>query len=262
MERDILHQLDAWKASPHRKPLMLKGARQVGKTWALREFGRTRYRNCVYVTLEDVAPGVPSEYAQLFEVSHDPRRIIASLALATGQPIDPGETLLILDEIQDCVACAGSLLGVRLARDSGSFPVGKVEFMDMRPLTFSEFLHAVGSGNLDAYARQIDALEPLPDLFANQLEERLRQYFSTGGMPEAVLRWAELMDMGAVDKVLSDLLDSYERDFAKHGGATLFAKLSFVWHSLPAQLTRMPWSGWQTPGLLCASGRTAVGGCR
>ncbi len=256
MERDILHQLDAWKASSHRKPLMLKGARQVGKTWVLREFGRTRYRNCVYVTLEDVAPGAPSEYAQLFEVSHDPRRIVASLALATGQPIDPGETLLILDEIQDCpaaigalkyfyeeapeyhVACAGSLLGVRLARDRGSFPVGKVEFMDMHPLTFSEFLRAVGSGNLDAYVRQIETLEPLPDLFANQLEERLRQYFSTGGMPEAVLRWAELMDMGAVDKVLSDLLDSYERDFAKHGGATLFAKLSFVWHSLPAQLAR------------------------
>ena len=256
MERDILHQLDAWKASSHRKPLMLKGARQVGKTWALREFGRTRYRNCVYVTLENVAPGAPSEYAQLFEVSHDPRRIIASLALATGQPIDPEETLLILDEIQDCpaaigalkyfceeapeyhVACAGSLLGVRLARDSGSFPVGKVEFLDMHPLTFSEFLRAVGSDNLDAYTRQIEALEPLPDLFANQLEERLRQYFSTGGMPEAVLRWAELMDMGAVDKVLSDLLDSYERDFAKHGGATLFAKLSFVWHSLPAQLAR------------------------
>lgn len=256
MERDILRQLDTWRASPHRKPLMLKGARQVGKTWVLKEFGHTRFRNYVYVTLEDVAPGVPSEYAQLFEVTHDPRRIVANLALATGQPIDPGETLLILDEIQDCpaaigalkyfceeapeyhVACAGSLLGVRLARDRGSFPVGKVEFLDMYPLTFSEFLRAIGAGNLDSYARQIDSFEPLPNLFANQLEERLRQYFSTGGMPEAVLRWAELMDTAEVDKVLSDLLDSYERDFAKHGGASRFAKLSLIWHSLPTQLSR------------------------
>lgn len=256
MERDIMERLDAWRASPFRKPLMLKGARQVGKTWALREFGRTRYRNCVYVTLEEIAPDVPSEYAQLFERTRDPRRILSNLALATGQPIDPGETLVVLDEIQDCpaaigalkyfcddapeyhVACAGSLLGVRLARDTSSFPVGKVEFLDMYPLTFSEFLRAVGAANLDEYARKIDAFDPLPDLFANQLEERLRQFFSTGGMPEAVLRWAQLGDMRAVDKVLSDLLDSYERDFAKHGGRFLFARLSLVWHSLPAQLAR------------------------
>lgn len=256
MERDILKQLDSWKSSPFRKPLMVKGARQVGKTWALREFGRTRYRNCVYVSLEEIAPGVPSEYAQLFEQTRDPRRVLSNIALASGQPIDPGETLVVLDEIQDCpaaigalkyfcddapeyhVACAGSLLGVRLARDSSSFPVGKVEFLEMCPLSFSEFLRAVGAEGLDEFARSLSDFAPVPDLFSHQLEERLRQFFSTGGMPEAVLRWAQLGDMGAVDKVLSDLLDSYERDFAKHGGGSLFAKLSLVWHSLPAQLAR------------------------
>lgn len=256
MERDVLHKLDSWRDSPFRKPLMIKGARQVGKTWVLREFGRTRYRNCVYVSLEEIAPGVPSEYAQLFSQTRDPRRILSNLSLATGQPIDPGETLIVLDEIQDCpaaigalkyfcdeapeyhVACAGSLLGVRLARASSSFPVGKVEFLEMCPLTFSEFLRAVGAGNLDEFVRHIDDFSPVPDLFSHQLVERLRQFFSTGGMPEAVLRWTQTGNMNVVDKVLSDLLDSYERDFAKHGGGALFAKLSLVWHSLPTQLAR------------------------
>ena len=256
MERDILRQLDAWKDSPYRKPLIVKGARQVGKTWALKEFGRTRYRNLVYVSLEEIAPGVPSEYAQFFEVTHDPRRIVANLSLAFGQPIDPGETLIVLDEIQDCpaavgalkyfsedapgyhVACAGSLLGVRLSRESSSFPVGKVEFLDMHPMGFSEFLRAVGAADLDGYAAQIDRPEALPDLFAHRLAEQLRLFFVTGGMPESVLRWSQTGDVTQVDRVLSDLIDSYERDFAKHGGRALFAKLSLVWHSLPAQLAR------------------------
>lgn len=256
MDRDILNQLDAWKASSYRKPLLIKGARQVGKTWALREFGNTRYRNCVYLTLEEIAPGIPSEYAQLFERTRDPRRIISSLALATGQSIDPGETLIILDEIQDCpaaigalkyfcddapeyhVACAGSLLGVRLSRDTASFPVGKVEFLTMYPLTFSEYLRAAGAPHLDEYARGISTFEPIPDIFANQFKERLSQYFSTGGMPEAVVRWVRTGDVASVDKVLTDLLDAYERDFAKQGGGSLFAKLSLVWHSIPSQLAR------------------------
>lgn len=256
MERDILTRLIAWKASLVRKPLMLKGARQVGKTWALREFGRTQYRNCVYITLEEIAPGVPSEYAQIFEQTRDPKRILANLSLAVGQPIEPHDTLIILDEIQDCpaaigalkyfcddapeyhIACAGSLLGVRLARDTSSFPVGKVEFLDMYPLTFSEYLRAADAHGLDEFARRLTPFETVPDIFANQLEDHLRRYISIGGMPEAVLRWTQLGDMAVVDKVLSDLLDAYERDFAKHGGGSLFAKLSLVWHSLPAQLAR------------------------
>ena len=140
MQRDIIAKLNAWKASEYRKPLILKGARQVGKTWALKEFGRTSYLNFVYLTLEEPSPGVQSEYAQFFEGTRDPRRIISNLSLALGQPIEPGETLLIIDEIQDCpsavgalkyfcdeapeyhVACAGSLLGVRLSRETRAFP--------------------------------------------------------------------------------------------------------------------------------------------
>lgn len=256
MERDILQKLDAWKVSPYRKPLLLKGARQVGKTWVLKEFGATRYRNCVYITLEEMAPGVPSEYAQLFESTRDPKRVIANLSFATGQPIDAGQTLVILDEIQDCpaavgmlkyfcdeapgyhIACAGSLLGVRLVRDASAFPVGKVEFLDMHPMTFSEYLRGVGAANLDAYLASICYFDAIPDLFDNQLREHLCRYFAVGGMPEAVARWAQTGDMAQVDGVLANLLDSYERDFAKHGGKGQFAKLSLVWNSIPAQLAR------------------------
>ena len=109
MQRDIIAKLNAWKASEYRKPLILKGARQVGKTWALKEFGRTSYINYVYLTLEEPSPGVQSEYAQFFEGTRDPRRIISNLSLALGQPIDPGETLLIIDEIQDCPSAVGAL---------------------------------------------------------------------------------------------------------------------------------------------------------
>lgn len=258
MQRDILNDLQAWKDSPHRKPLVLKGARQVGKTWALKELGATSYRNCVYLSLEEIAPGVPSEYAQLFETTRDPRRIAANISLAVGQEIAPGDTLLILDEVQDCpaaigalkyfcdeapeyhVACAGSLLGVHLAREGSAFPVGKVNFLDMHPLTFSEYLRAAQAGNLDAFANGIDGFAAVPDVFANQLSDHLKRFFVSGGMPEAVARATEgdAFNVAAADKVLGDLLDSYERDFAKHGGKAQFAKLSLVWHSVPTHLAR------------------------
>lgn len=256
MQRDIISDLESWKASQRRKPLILKGARQVGKTWALKTFGAQSFDNVAYVSLENIAPGVPSEYAQLFGRTHDPRRIVRNLGLALGTDIDPGRTLLILDEIQDCpaalgvlkyfaeelpeqhVACAGSLLGVALAREDGSFPVGKVTFREMGPLSFSEFLRATGGAGLDAFCSEISEPEPLPDVFASQLEERLQAYFAVGGMPEAVQTYADGDGWAEVDRVLSDLLDSYDRDFAKHGGAAMYGKLSQVWHSLPAQLAR------------------------
>lgn len=256
MERDLIEQLDTWKRSSFRKPLVLNGARQVGKTWLLREFGKREYRNCAYVTLEEIAPGVPSEYAQFFEITKDPERIVSNLSLALGEPIEPGETLLVLDEIQDCpaaigslkyfcdnapqyhVACAGSLLGVKVARGESAFPVGKVEFLELGPVTFSEYLRAVGMGNLDAYAQSIDGFDTVPDIFATRFSEQLQRYFMTGGMPESVNRWAITHDVGQVDSVLANLLASYERDFAKHGGARQFAKISRVWNSLPAQLAR------------------------
>ena len=256
MERDIVASLASWKASRKRKPLILRGARQVGKTWALKEFGRLNYERVAYFSLEKLSIDTPSEYAQFFEVTHDPYRIIDSLSLAGGVRIKPASTLVILDEIQDCpaalsslkyfcedapefhVACAGSLLGVALASEGQSFPVGKVMFRDMRPATFSEFLRATGSANLDEFCHAINKPAAIPDLFANQLTEKLQQYFAVGGMPEAVETWNEERDFDAVDQVLGDLVDSYERDFAKHGGKAGFAKISRIWNSLPTQLAR------------------------
>ena len=256
MERDIVTSLVRWKASRKRKPLILRGARQVGKTWALKEFGRLNYERVAYFSLEKLSIDTPSEYAQFFEVTRDPHRIVDSLSLASGVRIKPASTLVILDEVQDCpaalsslkyfcedapefhVACAGSLLGVALASEEQSFPVGKVTFRDMRPATFSEFLRATGSANLDEFCRAIDKPATIPDLFANQLTEKLQQYFAVGGMPEAVETWNEERDFDAVDQVLGDLIDSYERDFAKHGGKAGFAKISRIWNSLPTQLAR------------------------
>ena len=256
MERDIVASLKDWKEARKRKPLILRGARQVGKTWVLKEFGRLNYERVAYFSLEKINPDTPSEYAQFFEGTNDPHRIIDSLSLAGGTSIKPGSTLVILDEIQDCpaalnslkyfcedapeyhIACAGSLLGVALASSEQSFPVGKVTFRDMRPATFSEFLRATGSANLDDYCHSIDEPMAIPDLFANQLTEKLQQYFAVGGMPEAVETWNVEHDYEAVDQVLSDLIDSYERDFAKHGGKTGFAKISRIWNSLPTQLAR------------------------
>lgn len=256
MERDIVTALADWKASRKRKPLILRGARQVGKTWALKEFGRLNYDNVAYFSLEKLGPDTPSEYAQFFETTNDPQRIVDSLSLAGGVSIKPATTLVILDEIQDCpaalsslkyfcedapdfhIACAGSLLGVTLSSSAQSFPVGKVMFRDMRPMTFSEFLRATGSANLDEFCRSIQEPEAIPDLFANQLTEKLQQFFAVGGMPEAVETWNEEHDFDAVDQVLGDLIDSYERDFAKHGGKAGFAKISRIWHSLPTQLAR------------------------
>ena len=186
-------------ASTRHKPLVLKGARQVGRTWALREFGAKSFDNVAYVSLENIAPGIPSEYAQLFERTHDPRRIMRNLGLALGCDIEPGRTLLVLDEIQDCpaalgalkcfaeelpeqhVACAGSLLGVALARDDGSFPVGKVTFRQMGPMSFSEFLRATGGSGLDGFCSEISGPEPLPGAFVSGMQDpRTRDLRRTG----------------------------------------------------------------------------------
>lgn len=256
MQRDILDTLLAWKNSPYRKPLLLQGARQVGKTWALQEFGRLHYQNVAYVSLEEFAPGHPSEYASIFETSKDPKRIISNLGFALGEPIHPETTLIVLDEIQDCpsalgslkyfceeapeyhIACAGSLLGVSLASKNHVFPVGKVDFLKMYPLTFSEFLKAADVSNLSEYAANIQEIVPTPAVIENAFIEHLQRYFACGGMPEAVLRWVQTKDMASVQQVQRNLLEGYERDFAKHGGESLFAKLSLVWASLPAQLAR------------------------
>lgn len=193
MERSILIDLLKWKNSKHRKPLILKGVRQVGKTWILKEFGRRYYENIAYFNFDE-----NEEYKQFFETTKDVERILQNLMLASGYKIIPQKTLIIFDEVQDCpkvinamkyfcenapqyhIACAGSLLGIALARPS-SFPVGKVDFMQINPMTFLEFLTANGDENLVQYLESINTLDTIPDAFFNPLYEKLKMYYVTGG---------------------------------------------------------------------------------
>lgn len=247
MKRLILGKLEKWKQSKRRKPLLLRGARQVGKTWVLKEFGNTFADGFVHIDFDKQV-----EYRQFFEQTKDVKRILDNLALATGKKITP-KTLIIFDEIQACesalnslkyfyedapqysVVGAGSLLGLKLA---SGFPVGKVEFLDMYPMTFTEFLFANGDANLVEYLDSIEKVENIPIAFFNPLEEKLKTYFVTGGMPEAVLNWAEDRDIVSADKVLLDILTAYEADFAKHANKNDVPKIQYIWDSLPSQLSR------------------------
>ena len=239
-----------WKNSKHRKPLILKGVRQVGKTWVLREFGKRYYENTAYFNFDE-----NEDYRQFFETTKDVDRILQNLMLASGQKILPEKTLIIFDEVQDCpnvinsmkyfcenapqyhIACAGSLLGIALAKPS-SFPVGKVNFMQIDPMTFTEFLMANGDGNLAEYLGSIDRIEPIPDAFFNPLTEKLKMYYVTGGMPEPVLMWTEERDVVAMQEALSGIIGAYERDFGKHPSISEFPKISMIWKSIPSQLAR------------------------
>ncbi|HIU38033.1 MAG TPA: ATP-binding protein [Candidatus Aphodousia faecigallinarum] len=250
MKRVILDKLLNWKNSPYRKPLILKGVRQVGKTWILKEFGRLYYDNVAYFNFDENA-----EYKQFFELTKNVERILQNLMLASAQKIDPERTLIIFDEVQDCpevinslkyfcenapqyhVACAGSLLGIALAKPS-SFPVGKVNFMQINPMTFTEFLLANGDDNLVHYLETVQSIELLPDAFFNSLCEKLKMYFVTGGMPEAVLMWTQARNVNAMQEALSSIIETYERDFAKHPKTSEFPKISMIWKSIPSQLAR------------------------
>lgn len=245
-----MSKLLAWKNSPYRKPLILKGVRQVGKTWILKEFGKLYYKNIAYFNFDE-----NKEYKQFFETTKNVERILQNLMLASGQKIEPENTLIIFDEVQDCpevinsmkyfcenapqyhVACAGSLLGITLAKPS-SFPVGKVNFMQIHPMNFTEFLLANGDENLAKYIEQIDKIEPIPDAFFNPLYEKLKMYYVTGGMPESVLMWAKARDVNAMQETLFEIITAYERDFAKHPNVSEFPKISMIWNSIPSQLAR------------------------
>jgi len=250
MERTALHTLEQWKHSPRRKPLLMQGQRQVGKTWLLQEFGRRSYQDVAYFNLEE-NPAL----GQIFETTKDPRRIIDQLSAVRGAPIRPDTTMLVFDEIQESnqalnslkyfaedapayhVAAAGSLLGVRLSRP-GSFPVGKVDFLTIRPMTFSEFLMACGEAVLLDYVGNVSSISPVPDAIGQPLTEKLRAYMVVGGMPEAVDVWSGEKDPEAVRKVQQAILDSYELDFSKHAPARNIARIGYVWRSIPSQLAR------------------------
>ncbi len=247
MKRYAMNDLQNWKESKRRKPLVLLGARQVGKTWILEEFGKSFPDGFVKINF-DKQP----ELHQFFQTTKDVRRIIQTLSIAVGKPITKN-TLIIFDEIQECeealnslkyfcedapeyyIASAGSLLGLMLAK---GFPVGKVDFLRMGPMSFEEFLEANGDHNLVGYLKEIDAISAVPEMFSGPLTEKLKMYFVVGGMPEAVKVWTEEGDIREVDKIQSEILDAYEYDFAKHADPIDVPKIRMIWNSLPSQLAR------------------------
>ena len=249
MKRFILNELIKWKESKYRKPLILKGERQIGKTYILKQFGQENYDGVAYFNFDH-----DEDLYNLFNNTKNPKRILEQLAFIYGKAIIPGKTLIIFDEIQECpnalnslkyfqeeaneyhIACAGSLLGIRLSHTS--FPVGKVDFLNMYPMTFSEFLIADNCENLVDYLKSLNEVEPIPDIFFNQLEEKLKAYFIIGGMPEAVNVWVNEKDIELVNKVQENILKAYESDFSKHTENSEANKISLIWNSIPSQLSK------------------------
>lgn len=249
MQRFIMEKLINWKNNPNRKPLILKGARQVGKTYILKQFGKENYENVAYFNFDH-----DNGLASLFLNTKNPKRIIEQLTLVDGKKINPGTTLIIFDEIQECsdalnslkyfceetpeyhIVCAGSLLGIRLSKTS--FPVGKVEFLNLYPMTFSEFLMADKCENLVEFMRQIIDINEIPKIFETQLIEKLKIYYIIGGMPEAVNSWVNDKDIEKVNNIQSNILSSYENDFSKHTDNNEANKISLIWNGIPSQLAK------------------------
>ena len=249
MERKIMKKLIEWKNDHNRKPLILRGARQVGKTYILKQFGKENYNNVAYFNFDH-----DQELYQLFENTKDPKRILEQLSFVNGEAIIPEKTLIIFDEIQECpnalnslkyfneeaneyhIISAGSLLGIRLSHTS--FPVGKVDFLDMYPMTFSEFLIAEGLSNLVEYMESISNFENIPEIFFNRLEEKLKAYFIIGGMPEAVKSWVTEKDISKVNKIQENILKAYEADFSKHTTNIEANRISIIWNSVSSQLSK------------------------
>ncbi len=247
MERFIIEDLRKWKDSKRRKPLILRGARQVGKTWILEKFGEEFNDGFVVINFEK-----EPEYAQFFEKSKDVKRIIENLSFATNKKITTN-TLIIFDEIQSCpnalnslkyfcedapeyyVCSAGSLLGLTLTE---GFPVGKVDFLDMYPMCFEEFLLACGENSLVEYMKNISKIENIPNVFHDKLIERLKMYYIIGGMPEAVKAWVEDSDIKEADRILMSIINAYESDFGKHTPLYDVPKIRLIWNSLPSQLAK------------------------
>lgn len=248
MNRTAIQTLEAWKNAPGRKPLIIRGARQVGKTWLMQEFGRTHYERVAYVNLDG-----NTRLQRLFETDLHPARIVEALQLECGCKIEPRNTLVIFDEVQEVpraltslkyfceetpdyhIVAAGSLLGVAL-HPGTSFPVGKVDFLDLHPLTFEEFLCAIGK------AEHLDLLRkqdwPTIAAFKDQFLAMLRQYFLIGGMPEVVAAFAAHADYAEARLIQNRILAAYEQDFSKHAPNATVPRIRLLWQSIPAQLAR------------------------
>lgn len=248
IKRDIIATLAEWKHSPHRKPILLKGARQIGKSWTMEAFGREYFEHCAIFDF-DQRPEIKSA----FQVSKEPRRIIQELTMYCDVPIIPGKTLIVFDEIQECeealnslkyfyeqspeyhIIAAGSLLGVAVKKRHMAVPVGKVTTMRMFPITFKEFLRSCDTRIFD-FIENLTEPRHLPEVVLNKLKTYYRQYMISGGMPEAVNAMLENQGMLAVDKILQSILDLYELDFAKYADSRDIPRIHAIWHSLPSQL--------------------------
>lgn len=250
IERDIINQFKAWKDAPDRKPILLKGARQIGKTWAMETFGQECFKYCVKFDFDR-----QQELKSVFQATKDPQRLIKELTLYCDQPIIAGETLMIFDEIQECeealnslkyfreeapqyhIIAAGSLLGVAVKKRKMTVPVGNVKIINMFPITFKEFLRASDSRTYE-YIDSLEEICHLPEIILQKLRTEYRRYQVSGGMPEAVVALLEDKGVGEVESVLQDILDLYELDFAKYAEPREIPRIHAIWHSLPAQLSK------------------------
>lgn len=248
MYRIAMEKLYRWKVSRRRKPLLIQGARQVGKTWLMKEFGRAAYRDMVYINFDS-----NSRMAELFASDLNTDRLIMGIELYAGKKIDPDSTLLIFDEVQEVpralsslkyfyenapqyhIICAGSLLGIAL-HEGTSFPVGKVDFLELYPLSFREFLMAVTGTQ---FAKLLDSQDyKMITSFKQTYIEALKQYYFIGGMPEAVENFTEERDFYEVREVQKRILEAYEQDFSKHAPLEIVPKIRMVWNSIPSQLAK------------------------
>lgn len=248
MYRIAIEKLYRWKESRRRKPLIIQGARQVGKTWLMKEFGRSAYRDMVYINFDS-----NSRMAELFASDLNTDRLIMGIELYAGKKIDPDSTLLIFDEVQEVpralsslkyfyenapqyhIICAGSLLGIAL-HEGTSFPVGKVDFLELYPLSFREFLMAVTGIQ---FAKLLDSQDyKMITSFKQTYIEALKQYYFIGGMPEAVENFTEERDFYEVREVQKRILAAYEQDFSKHAPLEIVPKIRMVWNSIPSQLAK------------------------
>lgn len=248
MKRFALERLKEWKEKPNRKPLIIRGARQVGKTWLMKEFGKTFFEKVAYVNFDS-----NTRMQQVFDGEINIERIVLAISAETGISVNPENTLLIFDEVQEvpkalsslkyfcenapeyAVVAAGSLLGVALHKGT-SFPVGKVDFMDLYPLTFQEFLCALGEERFVEILREKDT--DMVTMFKSKYIDRLREYYFVGGMPEVVQTYVDTKDFNQVREIQKNLLNYYQQDFSKHAEISLVPRLNLVWNSIPMQLAK------------------------
>lgn len=248
MYRYAMENLREWKNRKNRKPLIIEGARQVGKTWLMKEFGRQEYTNTVYINFDS-----NSRMTELFSADLDITRILRGIEIYTGKKINSEDTLIIFDEVQEVpkalsslkyfyedapeyhVICAGSLLGIAL-HGGTSFPVGKVEFMKLFPMSFREFLTATGKEQYVELLEQKD--HQMISSFKQIYIDALKEYYYVGGMPEAVLSYSQAHDLEDVRNIQNMILAAYEQDFSKHAPVSIVPKIRMVWNSIPSQLAK------------------------